>query len=94
MIPGMGSGSGPGESNEGGEVIPRVYSLPQGKLEALTQLMSRSDVPILVRRQENGLEVQATDRQHRIFAAFIRMIDPSAERRATPACRAMGVIGA
>jgi len=81
MLPGIGSGSGPGESNEGGEVFPRVYALPQGKLEALTQLMSRSDVPILVRRQENALEVHATDRQHRIFAAFVRMIDPSAERR-------------
>lgn len=81
MFPGMGSGSGPGESNERGEVIPRVYSLPQGKLEALTQLMSRSDVPILVRRQENALEVHATERQHRVFAAFVRMIDPSAERR-------------
>jgi beta-lactamase regulating signal transducer with metallopeptidase domain len=81
MPPGPGVGSGPGESNEGGEVFPRVYALPQGKLEALTQLMSRSDVPILVRRQENALEVHATDRQHRIFAAFVRMIDPSAERR-------------
>lgn len=81
MLPGIDAGSGPGESNEGGEVFARVYALPQGKLEALAQLMSRSDVPILVRRQENALEVHATDRQHRIFAAFVRMIDPSAERR-------------
>jgi len=81
MLPRTGFGPGPGENNEGGEVFARSYPLPQGKLDALTQLMSRSDVPILVRRQEKALEVQATERQHRVFAAFIRMIDWSAERR-------------
>ncbi len=81
MPPSISLGSGPGTGNESDEVFTRTYTLPKGKLDALTQLMSRSDVPILVRLHENGLEVNANHRQHMTFAAFIQMIDPSADRR-------------
>jgi predicted nucleic acid-binding Zn-ribbon protein len=75
LAPGMSFGD-----TELGEVFPRLYTLPNGKLEPLTQLMSRSDVPLLIRAQENGIEVNATEGQHRVFAAFVRMIHPSGDR--------------
>lgn len=60
-----------------GEKIDRVYKLSQGKLQALTQLMSRQDVPILIRSENDGIHVSATPAEHEVFAAFVRMIDPS-----------------
>lgn len=60
----------------GGEKIDRVYKLTQGKLQALTQLMSRQDVPILIRSENDGIHVSATPAEHEVFAAFVRMIDP------------------
>ncbi len=58
-----------------GELVTRVYTLPQGKLDALTQLMARSDVPLLINRMDEGIEVQATPWEHHIIAAFCQMID-------------------
>jgi len=60
----------------GGGVIVKVYELPQGKLEALTALMIREDVPVRVRRVENGIEVHGTARQHEVFEAFVDLIHP------------------
>ncbi|MCI0364355.1 MAG: hypothetical protein L0219_10760, partial [Phycisphaerales bacterium] len=64
-------------SADDGETVARVYRLPKGKREAFTQFMSRSDVPILVAPDSEGIEVHATPRQHEIFGAFIELINPS-----------------
>ncbi len=64
------------------EIEARTYSLPEGKLDALLQLMLRSDVPIRVRQTERGIEVHATPRQHRIFVQFVSMIHPTGEEEA------------
>ncbi|MBI5763949.1 MAG: hypothetical protein HZA51_10535 [Planctomycetes bacterium] len=74
------------------EKIDRVYKLSQGKLQALTQLMSRQDVPIMIRSENDGIHVSATPAEHEVFAAFVRMIDPNvsstgSSRSATPAPR-------
>jgi hypothetical protein len=62
-----------------GEVLVRSYELPKGKLEALTELMVRKDVPVLVGPQKNCIEVHGTEAQHAIFAAFVRLIHPPAK---------------
>lgn len=64
-------------------MISRTYTISQGKLEALLNLMARQDVPIFVARTEDGIEVTATARQHEIFAAFVSMIDPDNRRAGT-----------
>ena len=80
---GPGATPKPGQSLadvSGEETEWRTYKLSEGKLEAFTQLVSRSDVPILVRPRPEGIEIQATERQHRVIDAFLRIIDPSQER--------------
>jgi hypothetical protein len=73
----------------GGEnTVERAYELPEGKLEALVGLMSRSDVPIFVHRDGNKIFVQASPRQHEVFGAFVRMINPDG---ASPATGAVGL---
>lgn len=57
--------------------ITKVYKLPEGKLDAFWELMSRSDVPILVQMQGDGILVYATAEQHPQIEAFIRIISPS-----------------
>jgi hypothetical protein len=59
-----------------GETIIRSYKLPAGKLKALTQLMVRDDVPILVSPGDDAIEVHATARHQEIFEAFVKMIHP------------------
>jgi hypothetical protein len=59
------------------EVVVRSYELPEGKLKELTELMIRSDVPIGVRPLDGKIEVHATPRQHKIFKAFVELINPS-----------------
>jgi len=59
-----------------GETTARSYALPEGKLEALTDLMIRDDVPILVSRDNGKITIHATPRQHEIIGAFIQMINP------------------
>ncbi|MCG3128091.1 MAG: hypothetical protein CHACPFDD_02965 [Phycisphaerae bacterium] len=62
---------------EGGDgIIVRFYPLPEGKAEALGALMVREDVPVRVAPKDDGIEVHATERQHRIFKAFVDMIHP------------------
>lgn len=58
----------------------RDYTLSKGKLEAFTALMSRSDVPVLVRPGDGKIGIQATPKQHKVFKAFFQMIDPSDSR--------------
>ena len=57
-----------------GETVARSYVLPPGKLEALTTLMVRPDVPVVVSAGANELVVHATPAQHEVFAAFVKLI--------------------
>ncbi|MEK6644582.1 MAG: M56 family metallopeptidase [Planctomycetota bacterium] len=59
-----------------GEKEVRVYHVSHGKLDALVQLMSRQDVPILISAQNDGIHVTATPTEHEVFNAFVHMIDP------------------
>lgn len=63
--------SGPAEGTE-----PREYRLPAGKLEALSELMARQDVPIWIERGAGKIVVHATPEQHEVFAAFVKLINP------------------
>ena len=67
----------------GGETETRAYQLPKGKLKALTALMVRSDVPILVSPGKDRLEVQATADQHAVFGAFVNLIHPGEGKAAS-----------
>lgn len=66
----------PGFAFGKGERLIRAYELPEGKLEALTALMIRSDVPILVAPQEDRIEVHATAAHHAAFERFVELINP------------------
>ena len=57
------------------ESVVRAYHLPENKLEALTALMVRSDVPVLVGPKEDRIEVHGTAAQHGHFKRFVDMID-------------------
>ena len=57
----------------------RSYSLPEGKLKALTALMVRPDVPVLVSPGKKSIEVQGTPDQHAIFGAFVNLIHPDGD---------------
>ena len=61
---------GKGESKQ-------AYKLSGGKLEALTALMVRPDVPILVEPQDNGIKVHGSELEQAIFGAFVTMINPN-----------------
>ncbi len=63
-------------SADTGTTEVRVYQLSRGKLEKLYALMARSDVPILVQRQGDGIAVHATPNEHRAFRGFIQIIEP------------------
>lgn len=52
-----------------------VYTLPQGKLEALSELMVLEEVPVLVSPEKDRIRVRGTDLQHQAFAAFVKAID-------------------
>ncbi|MEZ6244147.1 MAG: M56 family metallopeptidase [Phycisphaerales bacterium] len=56
--------------------IDRLYIIPGGRLEALSALMVRSDVPILVTAQDEGIVVHASRRDQDTFARFAAMICP------------------
>lgn len=62
---------------------PRTYDLPPGKLEAISTLMARQDVPIWVEIQNDHIVVHATPEQHQVFEAFVEMIHPSAGAAST-----------
>lgn len=64
-----------------GETFVRSYSLPEGKLEALTALMARSDVPILVSPKQDRIDVQANAAQHVSFGAFVDMLNAEEQSR-------------
>lgn len=73
-VAGAPSGPAPGS-------VSRTYTLSEGKLRSLSDLMSRQDVPIWVTPGEDAIEVLATPQQHEVFAAFLGLIEPSAAAR-------------
>ncbi len=60
--------------------VSRAYHMPEGRLSALTELMVRADVPVLVSPEGSRLVVHATRDQHHTFASFARMICPEGVR--------------
>lgn len=81
--------SGPAEGTE-----PREYRLPAGKLEALSELMARQDVPIWIERGQGKIVVYATPEQHEIFAAFVKLINPEGGGGlSTPRAAAAALLG-
>jgi len=58
-----------------GKVFSRKYSMPEGKLEAFTQLMARDDVPVLISPGDDSITVQGTTEQHAIVEGFINIIN-------------------
>ena len=67
------------KANERQKTVSREYKLPKGKLEALTKLMVREDVPVLVTPGDDSITVHGTARQQKIFKAFVNLINPSDE---------------
>jgi predicted nucleic acid-binding Zn-ribbon protein len=61
-----------------GEDREKRHGLSEGKLEALTELMIRPDVPILVEPGEEAITVHGTDLEQLVFRAFVKMIEPGA----------------
>lgn len=61
--------------------ITRRYELPKGRLEALTALMSRPDVPIYITPGDRWIEVHGTEAQHQVFSAFATMLAQEDEER-------------
>lgn len=66
----------PRAAAQAGEMYWKTYRLSDGKLDALVELMRRDDVPVLIRAADDGIEVQATEVQHEVFGAFVKLIDP------------------
>ena len=60
-----------------GEDRVEAHVLPVDKLAALTELMVRSDVPILVEPGREQIKVHGTDVEQAVFDAFCRLIHPT-----------------
>ncbi|MDZ4828951.1 MAG: M56 family metallopeptidase [Phycisphaerae bacterium] len=76
-------------SQDSQEVVLRAYYLPEGKLEALTELMSRQDVPVFIDANDDHIVVHATPAQHEVFELFIRLIHPEAAGSQSPGAATM-----
>jgi len=61
---------------DGTENDVRPYQLPGGKLDALTELMIRPDVPILVSPGDEAISRHGNELEQMIFGAFVEMIHP------------------
>ncbi|MFG0274557.1 MAG: M56 family metallopeptidase [Phycisphaerales bacterium] len=59
---------------DGDDELERVYSLPEGRLDALTELMVLSNVPVLVRPEDDGLRVYGSELDHQVFAGFVDLL--------------------
>jgi beta-lactamase regulating signal transducer with metallopeptidase domain/predicted nucleic acid-binding Zn-ribbon protein len=66
----------------GGEDRVKGYRMSEGTLKAMSELMIRSDVPILVEPGKEGIKVHGTDLEQMVFAAFVKMIDGGGRPRA------------
>lgn len=78
---------------ESGETTPRRYELPDGKLEALIELMAREDVPVFIENAGDAIILHGTPRQHEIFGAFVALINPGKTSEASGASRWRGQAG-
>lgn len=56
--------------------IERAYFLPPEKLRALTALMARDDVPVLIQAFDDHIVVRAPEPIQRVFADFVLLINP------------------
>jgi beta-lactamase regulating signal transducer with metallopeptidase domain len=65
-----------------GEEKVKEYKLPEGKLKALSELMIRPDVPIMVSPGDKAIEVHGTDLEQEVFEAFVKMISPDEAKAA------------
>lgn len=82
IIAGLRSAQAPTpQPDAGGPTETRTYNLPKGKRQALWDLMARQDVPIFVSEDGEGIAVQGTPAQHRVFRAFVDMIHPEGASR-------------
>ncbi|MGE3108079.1 MAG: M56 family metallopeptidase [Phycisphaerales bacterium] len=67
---------GPLVINTEGQTHTEEYRLPEGKLKAMIALMERDDVPVFIERHPDRIVVHGTDSQHRVFRAFVQLINP------------------
>lgn len=77
-----------------GPDVVRGYELPDGKLDALFELMARSDVPPRVSRNGNQIQLHASERDQEIFRQFIELIHPSGQTRSVPGAENGGAFSA
>ncbi len=63
------------------ETTPRSYVMSRGKLEALSALMIRDDVPVLVSPGEDDITIHATPKQHHEFDSFMMLVGPENQTR-------------
>ncbi len=64
-----------------GEQTVRAYDLPEGKLQAMIGLMSRDDVPVMIRPGKVSFEVLGPEEQQEIVAGFVEIVGPSNSAR-------------
>lgn len=72
---------------EAGEETVQRYQLPDGKRDALFELMVRDDVPIRVSRDGDSIVVHAPPRQQEAVRAFIMMINSGPQEEQSRAYR-------
>ncbi len=77
---GHGAGSDPFVISTDGETHTQEYRLPEGKLRAMIALMERDDVPVFIDRHPDKIVVHGTDSQHRVFRAFVALINPDSTK--------------
>ncbi len=69
-------------------VVPRFpggkqkksYKLSAGKLKALTELMARNDVPILISAGDDKITVHGTAAEHKVFERFVQVISDESRK--------------
>ena len=57
-----------------GEDRVKSFQVPKGKLEALTNLMARQDVPIFIEPGSEKITVHGNDLEQAVFGAFVNLI--------------------
>jgi uncharacterized protein YoxC len=63
-----------------GEKLAKAYALPEGKLKALTALMVRNDVPVLVSPGKSEITVHGTPVEQAVFGWFVKLISDEETR--------------
>ena len=73
-----------------GKETVKAYSLPEGKLQALSGLLVRSDVPLLVEPGREEIKVHGTSLEQAVFGAMVELINPSSAQARTAFKNALG----